>query len=117
MKRRPLLLGASALAIAAAFGVRRWSRPPNVAANPDAVQALLAREFGGNIAFSEDGRRFADDVSAQTVLDLDEAQVILEFVRSTNVIRAMETGAPLVYLSLDSALSASCQNPLSAHWL
>ncbi len=117
MNRRPLILGASALAIAAAVGVRMQMSRPTVHANASSIQGLIAREFGEDVSLTDEARRFADAAASYGDADFPEDRVVMAFLRTTNVVRALETGEALVFVGFESPLAAPCQNTLSASWL
>ncbi|MEM6635914.1 MAG: hypothetical protein AAF667_08490 [Pseudomonadota bacterium] len=134
--RREFLLGTTAIAAAGgvAFAHREavWSY----------TRDIIARGFGDNLAVHPEAQLFVDEVLASISLgtkvklqtetrlwpvslqgnteltELYEYFVIEQFARSTNAIRAHETGTDLVYFGLyDSPYANACGNTLSALWL
>lgn len=119
LNRRSLILGASALAIGAVLGTRLSPRErgPAVAPTVETIQAFLAEEFGEAVGASAETLRFAEAVIGFAEDDVPEREIVFAFIRSTNVIRALETGDDLVFLSIAPPVIAPCQNTLSAAWL
>ncbi len=119
VSRRSLVVGASALAIGAVLGTRIMPRErgPTVAPTVEAIRAFLAEEFGEVVGASDGTLRFAQDAIGFVEDDIPERELVFAFIRSTNVIRALETGDKLVFLSITPPLAAPCQNTLSAAWL
>ena len=86
------------------------------------ILRLLREEFGSGIAAEAETDAFAgalaEFIDATGVGDPHRSEIVLLFLRRTNVIRAMETREPVVFLGLgQSVLEAPCQNTLSAGWL
>ncbi len=119
VSRRSLVVGASALAIGAVLGTRLMPRErgPVVAPTVEAIRAFLAEEFGEVAGASAETFRFAEDAIGFVEGNIPERELVFAFIRSTNVIRALETGDKLVFLSIAPPLVAPCQNTLSAAWL
>ncbi len=139
MRRRTLLaggLGAAALGVAAPLLTRRIE---------DEVQGILRDGFGDTIARAPEADVFVADFtrlwtdtngplerfgkrvtwmlgSLLPAARADERTNLAEtvtfaFLRSTNAVRALETGEPLVYLGMPDPYASPCANPLGALWL
>ncbi len=117
--RRVLVLGTSAVAIAAALSIRalRPAEMQTVALEPEPLLSLVRREFGPSIAGMTGARSFAEDLAARPETEMPEDLVVIAFIRATTVIRAMETGDDLVYVGLEELHTSPCRNTLSVNWL
>lgn len=134
--RRWVLGGGAALAVVGGvLGYRRIE---------DELHAIIAREFGGSIVDAPETGPFIADVAAvwrglapardralrPTLWTLAPLVPVLRrerenlsrnvvelFLRSTNMVRALETGEELAYLGLPDPYERPCANPLSSHWV
>ena len=119
VSRRTLVAGTASLAGVAAIGIGLSGTDPNARFLPTetSVLRLIRRTFGRDIANDPEARQFAKDMEEKVPTEMAEVIAVFVFITKTNVIRAMETNTPLVYVGLETLEEAPCRNTLSANWL
>ena len=139
-RRQILLSGLAALPLIGAGSIARHYYSRTI---EDSIRRSISQHFGKKIANAQAAEEFAQKFAESfrekngpkttqllarrllTAVYSDEAleerekfteTVVLDFVKSTNAIRAFEAGNKLVFLGLDAS-DYACQNTWGANWL
>ena len=138
ISRRTAMIGGAALAIgAASFGMLTHTFESQ-------AKAILSDHFGTDIANSDETAAYIKEIAtfwkdansprnqflrpkywalaplfpgARAERASLEEQVVIMFIRSSNVIRAVEAGEDLTYLGSPNPYENPCANPLGSMWL